>query len=117
MIVDDHLESLFVGLPRAGRRGRGQRWRRGGRALCGGPPDLTLPTLDGPTATRHIQDAFPEIQVIALLVNGTTNPAMVTRLGISLGTILLHVTHILRKLGVRNRTEAALFAVQHRLVA
>lgn len=55
--------------------------------------------------------------MIALLVTGTTNPAMVTLLGISLGTILLHVTHILRKLGVRNRTEADLFAVQHRLVA
>lgn len=155
--------------------------------------DLVLPTLDGPTATRHIRAAFPQIQVIALtsfvdealvaralaagaisyllkdvhadqlatairaahdgratlaptavqalahlaaappahrpdltrrerdvlalLVAGESNLAIAAHLGISHGTVRLHVSTILSKLGAHNRTEAALLAVQHKLIS
>jgi DNA-binding NarL/FixJ family response regulator len=56
-----------------------------------------------------------EREVLQLLVDGKTNQEIADELTISLGTARLHVSNILAKLGVSNRTEAALFAVQHGL--
>jgi len=58
-----------------------------------------------------------EREVVQLLVGGKTNQEIANRLTISLGTARLHVSNILGKLAVSNRTEAALFAVQHGLVS
>jgi two-component system, NarL family, response regulator LiaR len=57
-----------------------------------------------------------EREVLTLLVAGKTNGAIATQLAISSGTVRLHVSHILAKLGVSNRTEAAILAVRHKLV-
>ena len=57
-----------------------------------------------------------ECDVLALLVAGESNLAIAARLGISHGTVRLHVSNILRKLSASNRTEAALLAVQHKLI-
>jgi DNA-binding NarL/FixJ family response regulator len=46
--------------------------------------------------------------VLRLVVEGKTNREIAEQLGISLPTVKLHVHHILRVAGVRNRTEAAL---------
>jgi DNA-binding NarL/FixJ family response regulator len=48
-----------------------------------------------------------EREVLALLAQGATNAEIATRLVISATTVQSHVKHILRKLGARNRTEAA----------
>jgi DNA-binding NarL/FixJ family response regulator len=48
-----------------------------------------------------------ERQVLRLLTTGMQNKVMANKLGISENTIRIHIHHILRKLGVRNRTEAA----------
>jgi DNA-binding NarL/FixJ family response regulator len=48
-----------------------------------------------------------EREVLALLAEGATNAEIATRLVISATTVQSHVKHILRKLGARNRTEAA----------
>ncbi len=64
------------------------------------------------------QDLTPrEREVVRLLVDGKTNQEIADCLTISLGTARLHVSNILGKLAVSNRTEAALFAVQHGLAA
>jgi NarL family two-component system response regulator LiaR len=57
-----------------------------------------------------------ELEVLALLVEGLTNPDIADRLVVSRSTVKFHVSSILSKLGVNNRTEAVSLAVQHKLV-
>ena len=54
-----------------------------------------------------------EIQVLNLLALGKTNRDIANSLYISERTVKFHVSSILEKLQVRNRTEAALYANQH----
>ena len=49
-----------------------------------------------------------EREVWALVAGGLTNPQIAERLGLSDNTVKFHVQHLFTKLGVRNRTEAAL---------
>jgi len=51
-----------------------------------------------------------EVEVLRLLAQGKSNRELARDLGISEGTVKLHVHHLLRKLGVRSRTQAALRA-------
>lgn len=53
-----------------------------------------------------------ELQVLRLLAKSQTNRAIAYKFGRSINTINNHVQHILRKLGVANRTEAACWAVR-----
>jgi ATP/maltotriose-dependent transcriptional regulator MalT len=53
-----------------------------------------------------------EQDVFALLANARSNKDIASDLFISEATVKVHVRNILRKLGVRNRTEAALLAVR-----
>jgi NarL family two-component system response regulator LiaR len=57
-----------------------------------------------------------EREVLALLVGGKTNEQIANELVISRGTVRLHVSNILSKLGVSNRTEAATLAIQQKVV-
>jgi NarL family two-component system response regulator LiaR len=57
-----------------------------------------------------------ERQVLALMVEGLANNEIAERLVISLSTVKTHVSSIISKLGVSGRTEAATYAVRHRLV-
>jgi DNA-binding NarL/FixJ family response regulator len=62
------------------------------------------PRLAGLTARQH--------DVLALLGEGQTNRQIATRLGLTEGTIKLHVRSVLRELGLSNRTQAAALAVR-----
>jgi DNA-binding NarL/FixJ family response regulator len=53
-----------------------------------------------------------ELEVLALVASGRTNGQIGAALFISTKTASVHVTHILDKLGVSSRTEAALVAIQ-----
>ncbi len=57
-----------------------------------------------------------EIEVIKLVAQGLDNPEIAEKLVISLPTVRSHVTNILNKLGLSNRTQAALYALRHNLV-
>ena len=53
-----------------------------------------------------------ERETFHLLAEGQSNKLIAKKLGISDGTVKLHVKSILRKLGMRSRVEAAIFAVK-----
>lgn len=57
-----------------------------------------------------------EREVLVLLVEGLNNTEIAAKLGVSPSTIKSHVSHILRKLDVASRTEAAALAVREHLV-
>lgn len=53
-----------------------------------------------------------ENEILGLLAEGQSNKVIARNLGISDGTVKLHVKAILRKLGVHSRVEAAVIAVE-----
>lgn len=57
-----------------------------------------------------------ERQVLALIVEGMTNKEIANQLFLSHGTVRVYVSHVLAKLEVGNRTEAATLALQNNLV-
>ena len=54
-----------------------------------------------------------ELEVVKLLVEGLTNKQIAGILGVSASTIKTHVQSIIRKLGVSDRTQAAVWAVRN----
>jgi two-component system nitrate/nitrite response regulator NarL len=52
-----------------------------------------------------------EVQILACLVAGHPNKIISRQLGISEATVKVHVKAILRKVGVQNRTQAAIWAM------
>jgi len=56
-----------------------------------------------------------ERQVLALIARGHNNREIAERLHITEGTVKGHVSNILSKLHLQDRTQAALYAVQHGL--
>jgi len=52
-----------------------------------------------------------EREVLALMVEGLSNPQIAQRLTVSRSTVKFHVSNILSKLGVESRTEAVALAV------
>ena len=57
-----------------------------------------------------------EREVLALMVEGLTNPGIAERLVISRSTAKAHVSNILSKLNVSNRAEAITLALQRKLI-
>jgi DNA-binding NarL/FixJ family response regulator len=57
-----------------------------------------------------------ELDVLRLLVGGSRNRAIASALDITEGTVKLHVSSILGKLGVSDRTEAVTVALQRGIV-
>jgi NarL family two-component system response regulator LiaR len=58
-----------------------------------------------------------ELEVLALMVEGLSNPEIADRLVVSRSTVKFHVSNILSKLGVTSRTEAVSLALKHKLVS
>ena len=57
-----------------------------------------------------------EKEILALMVEGLSNPDIAERLFVSRSTVKFHVSNILSKLGAESRTEAVAIAIQNRLV-
>jgi DNA-binding NarL/FixJ family response regulator len=57
-----------------------------------------------------------ELEVLSLVGHGRSNKEIATDLGITERTARTHVSNILGKLGLQSRTQAALYAVERKLV-
>jgi two-component system nitrate/nitrite response regulator NarL len=73
--------------------------------------DTTLENDEGPFSSLTPR----EHEILCLLADGQSNKLIARNLGISDGTVKLHVKAILRKLGIHSRVEAAVIAVEQGL--
>ncbi len=53
-----------------------------------------------------------EMRILALIADAKSNKLIARELGIAEGTVKVHVKHLLKKLNLRSRVEAAVWAVQ-----
>lgn len=72
-------------------------------------PPAASPTEEIPLTPR-------EIEILALLANGATNREIAEKLVVSEGTVKNHVSNILQSLNLRDRTQAAVYAVRNGIV-
>lgn len=85
----------------------GTAWSREDLRRISGPPaeSETELELEVPLTRR-------ELEVLKQLAFGLTNKEIAEALGISYETVKEHVQHVLQKLGVSDRTQAAVWAVR-----
>lgn len=57
-----------------------------------------------------------EVEVLRLISTGSTNPQIASRLICAVGTVKVHVEHIIAKLGATDRTQAAVLAIEMGLI-
>jgi DNA-binding NarL/FixJ family response regulator len=95
------IRDVHAGRPALGPTVAERLMRRGG----GDPENPTLASL-----TRRERD------VLRLMVDGLANKQIALRLSITEKTVKTHVSSILGKLGVADRTQASVLAVRSRLV-
>lgn len=69
----------------------------------------SIPDVSQPLSAR-------ELEVLALIVEGLTNKEIGRRLNLSPDTVKNHVVHIIEKLGVSDRTQAAVTAIRMGLI-
>jgi DNA-binding NarL/FixJ family response regulator len=69
-----------------------------------------LSAMSPPAAPASSALSPREIEVVKLLAGGATNKDIALALSLAEGTVKNHVTHVLEKLGVGDRTQAALRA-------
>ena len=99
------------------------------RGLVAGETPLS-PTMTAKLFRQLAQQSRPTVQpaatavlsarecdVLPLIVSGYSNQEIADELGISRNTVKNHLRSILARLGVRNRAQAAAYAVSHGLVS
>ena len=114
LLKDMEPSQLFEMLDRA---------RRGEPAIEGALATKILqefrqPTREAEKPSEVDETLTPrEIKVLELIVKGATNSEIASALYISENTVKLHLRNILSKLHLKNRIQAAVYAVRHGLVS
>ena len=114
LLKDVTAERLFEGV----------RVVAAGEALLA--PAVTRRLISEFTRLRPQPDALPsgalatltprETQVLRLVAEGLSNPEIAARLVVTEETVKTHVSHVLTKLGLRDRTQAVVTAYETGLV-
>jgi DNA-binding NarL/FixJ family response regulator len=91
---------------------------RGLHAAARGESPLAPQAAQALVSARAEQQADPELtprerEVLALLADGLPNKLIARRLDISEKTVKAHLTNIFHRIGVTDRTQAALWAQRH----
>jgi NarL family two-component system response regulator LiaR len=76
--------------------------------------EITGPLNQAPTPDPLTQR---EVEVLKLVANGLSNQEIADSLSVSEATVRTHVSHILRKLHIASRTQAALYALREGLTS
>ncbi|MCE9605435.1 MAG: response regulator transcription factor [Planctomycetia bacterium] len=69
-----------------------------------------------PSIGEHAPLTAREQEILAILSTGATNKQISEQLSISAETVKEHVQHLLRKIGVNDRTQAAVWAARNGLI-
>jgi DNA-binding CsgD family transcriptional regulator len=85
----------------------------GGRATQALHGDDGLQALHGDDGLKEFSLTAREAEVLEIMAEGASNSEISQRLTISESTAKSHVKSVLRKLGVRNRTQAVLLYLEH----
>lgn len=72
--------------------------------------------FQGGQTSLHDQLTERELEVLICLANGLTNQEVADKLFIGIKTVKTHVSNILKKLDVHDRTQAAVYAHRHQLL-
>lgn len=78
----------------------------------------TLLTAESTAAAADCEELLTprEIEILCLIASGTHNGDIARKLFISEKTVKNHISSIFRKIGVDDRTQAALFAIRNKMV-
>lgn len=74
---------------------------------------LLANALNAPPAASHSDLTDREREILGLLADGRSNKEIARELGISDATVKVHIKHLLRKLNMKSRLEAAVWALQN----
>jgi DNA-binding NarL/FixJ family response regulator len=92
--------------------------QRGGRVLDPTMASIIMSKLRG--GSDRDEPAEPltarEIEVLRLVASGRSNKEIAAELNLALPTVTSHLRNILDKLNVQNRTQAAIYALEHHIV-
>ncbi|KJZ39538.1 MULTISPECIES: two-component system response regulator NarL [Pseudomonas] len=69
--------------------------------------------LRSPPRQAEVELTERERQVLKTIASGLSNKVIGHKLGITEGTVKVHVKNLLHKLGLRSRVEAAVWAMEH----
>ncbi|MNR62135.1 Nitrate/nitrite response regulator protein NarL [compost metagenome] len=69
--------------------------------------------LRSPPRQAVVELTERERQVLKTIASGFSNKVIGHKLGITEGTVKVHVKNLLHKLGLRSRVEAAVWAMEH----
>ncbi|MBB6342915.1 two-component system nitrate/nitrite response regulator NarL [Pseudomonas fluvialis] len=90
------------------------------RAALGGALVISLAltrvlaqALRNPPSASQLDLTDRERQVLKMIAAGSSNKVIGNKLGITEGTVKVHVKNLLHKLGLRSRVEAAVWAMEH----
>ncbi len=112
LLKDVHAEQQLFGAVRIVRRPVTPSWHRRLPRRLITEFALLRPSPDAPTKAALARLTPRETQVLRLVAEGLSNPEIALRLFVTEETVKTHVSRILNKLGLRDRTQAVVTAYE-----
>jgi len=109
--------SYMLKTSKAGEIAKAIRSTYGGQSIL--EPEVTgkiMNRVRKPAEAKHDQLTAREMEVLQQMTKGKTNQEIADDLFISLKTVKVHVSNVLAKLEVQDRTQAVIYAFNHDLV-